>query len=338
MNNALVTIIVPCYNMGDKIHRLLDSILAQTYKHLQLIIVNDGSTDHSAEVIKSYIPKFEKINVFIEYIYQENKGLGGAINTGLKRIRGDYFCWPDADDTLTDDSVEKKVTFMENHPEYGLVRSDAALFYENDLSKSIGCISRKAPCRFKETNLFEDYILEKDVIFCPGCHMIRTAAFKAINPDMDIFEGNMGQDYQLLLPMVYNYKYGYIDECLYNYIIYKDSMSRSEEWRNKKYDAHQQIIIETLNRIHMSSSERAYYVEMTKQKYLALKAINTFISGRRRDYNHYIKSIDKFYIPLFVDVYSILLRVSMKLRYIPGAFFFAKFFFTVRQKYRGQYR
>lgn len=279
MSSSLVTLIVPCYNMGNRIHRLFDSILQQTYKHLHIVVVDDGSKDNSKDVILSYIPQFEKKGYDAEYVYRENGGLGAAINTGLKHIKGEFFCWPDADDFLTPDSVEKKIIFLKSNPDYAFVRSDAALFFEDNLSEQIGCISRKSPNRFKELDLMEDYILERDIIFCPGCHMVRTASFREVNPKMDIFEGRRGQNYQMLLPLLYKFKFGYIDECLYNYIVYKDSMSRGDDSYEKwvlRYQELEDCVIETLKRMIMRKDDFEYYFDLTKQKYIQRKALKAF--------------------------------------------------------------
>jgi glycosyltransferase involved in cell wall biosynthesis len=152
--------------MGDKIHRLLDSVCEQNYSNLELIIVDDGSTDNSKAVILSYQNKFENKGIQLYYIYQSNQGLGGAIDTGLKYVNGQYFCWPDADDFLATTSIKERVDFLETHgEEYGLVRTDAYMYYEDNLQKPVGYISYKHKDRFKEDNLFVDYILEKNIIF-----------------------------------------------------------------------------------------------------------------------------------------------------------------------------
>ncbi len=284
---SLVSILIPCFNMEDKIGNLLDSILRQTYKNLHVVIVNDGSTDNSEKVIESYKTKFQEVGIEIEYVYQTNRGLGGAINTALKKIKGNFFCWPDADDTLTDDSVEKRVRFLENNPEYAFVRSDANVFVETDLKHPIGRISKNSPNRFKEVGLMEDYILERDVIFCPGCHMVKTESFKEVNPEMDIYEGRRGQNYQLLLPLLYKFRYGFIDECLYNYIIYTNSMSRGDNSFEKcveRYDGLQSYILETLKRMEMKKEDYEHYCELTRQKYYMLKARKAFAYGLKDEY------------------------------------------------------
>lgn len=224
----LVSVIVPCYNMSNRIHRLFDSLLTQTYKKLQIILVNDGSTDNSEEIVLEYKKKFEIQGIDFQYILQTNTGLGGAINKGLKYIKGEFFIWPDADDWLASDSVEIRVKFLKENLDYGFVRSDAYLFFESDLKHPIGLLTDKNPEKSKIQDLLLNYIWEKNANYCPGCHMIRTALFQSVCKNMDIYSARGGQNFQLLAPMLCNYKFGYIDKPLYNYVIYKRSMSHGD--------------------------------------------------------------------------------------------------------------
>ena len=79
MDNKLVSIITPCYNGEQCIHRLFDSIIAQTYRPLEFILVNDGSTDDTLSIVEEYKPKFAKAGIKFICYTQENRGLSGAI-------------------------------------------------------------------------------------------------------------------------------------------------------------------------------------------------------------------------------------------------------------------
>ena len=120
-NNKLVSIITPCYNGEHCLARMLDSVIAQTYRPIEYILVNDGSTDGTQALAESYIPKFREAGIDFKIINQENKGLAGAINAGLMCFTGDYLCWPDADDYLEPTSVEDRVKVLEDNPEYAVV-------------------------------------------------------------------------------------------------------------------------------------------------------------------------------------------------------------------------
>ena len=98
----LVSIIIPVYNVFPYIREALDSVIKQTYHNLEIIIVDDGSTDGSGLVCDEY-----KRDVRVKVIHQENRGLSGARNTGLNMITGEYITFLDPDDALCSDMIEK---------------------------------------------------------------------------------------------------------------------------------------------------------------------------------------------------------------------------------------
>ncbi len=293
---GLVSIVTPCYNGGKYVHRLIESILNQSYTKIEFIIVNDGSTDNSEEVILSYEVQFKARGMIFKYVPQANKGVGGAINTGLKYFTGEYLCWPDADDWLSADSIEKRKNFLDTHPEYHLVRSDAFVFKEDNLTTPIGTITKKKRNRCREEGLFEDYILERDVIFCP-CHMVRTSAFLLVNPERTIFESRAGQNYQLLLPLLYKSKFGYIDEPLYNYVLILNSLSRQKDNSYEKCVKIQYeqkiIIIETLKRIPLTREEEVYYAHLLELKECRKRCYVALYFCRKEEFLTYFRKLKK---------------------------------------------
>ena len=84
--------------MAETLVQYLTSILNQTYKHLEVIAVDDGSTDDNSKILKDYQSVFQKNQMELKYVFQKNAGLGAAINTGLKYVTGSYLCWADPDD------------------------------------------------------------------------------------------------------------------------------------------------------------------------------------------------------------------------------------------------
>ena len=78
MESYLVSIITPCYNVEKTIKKYLESILNQTYKNLELIFIDDGSTDETEKIIKEYINEFEQNKIKVKYVYQENAGFSAG--------------------------------------------------------------------------------------------------------------------------------------------------------------------------------------------------------------------------------------------------------------------
>lgn len=265
-----VSIITPCLNGEAFVARYLDSILSQTYKNIELIFVNDGSTDKTEEIVKSYISKFEVKGMKLIYIYQENAGQAAALNKGLKVFSGDYLTWPDSDDILSVDSIEKKVEFLEKNYQYGLVRTDAKVVEEIDIDKVKWYFGKNNSNKFKE-ELFIDFIIENKVWFAPGCYMVRVSSFIEVNTERRIYEGSGGQNWQMLLPISYKYKCGYIDEPLYTYVVRDNSHSHSTVTINqqlKRCDEHEDTLVNTIKSINMTDSERKKYLYIVKEKYV----------------------------------------------------------------------
>ena len=102
----LVTVFTPVYNRKNLIGNLYQSLLSQTYKNFEWIIVDDGSTDDIDEIIKSYQ---NEDRILIRFIKQENGGKHRAINNGVLHAKGELFYIVDSDDYLTKDSIERIV-------------------------------------------------------------------------------------------------------------------------------------------------------------------------------------------------------------------------------------
>ncbi len=111
-----VSVIIPCYNHGKYIDEAVDSILNQTFKDFEIIIVNDGSTD---ELTNNKLKQYDKPKTFV--INKENEGLSVARNTAIKRAVGEYILTLDADDTFEPSFLYRAVYVLDNKPEIGIV-------------------------------------------------------------------------------------------------------------------------------------------------------------------------------------------------------------------------
>lgn len=278
----LVSILTPCFNGEKYIDRYAESLLNQEYSNCQLIFMDDGSTDCSKEKILSYQVRFEEKGFSFEYHYHQNAGVGATIAEGIKYISGDYLIWPDIDDTITSDSIRKKVDFLESNPEYGLVRTDFAKILDDNPAKIIGYGAQKYQNRWKE-DLFEDYLLSNQAWFQPGCFMIRMDAFLDANPTGYIFPTRRGQNWQMLLPVLYKYKCGYIDEPLYNYYLHAGSISdasrETPEATIKKYEMYEELILDTVDHITMPREEKNSYKHRVVCYYFGRKIDVCFRNG-----------------------------------------------------------
>ncbi len=222
----LVSVITPCYNGEAYLDRYFESILRQTYPNIELIFVNDGSTDRTEEIALSYRDRLAARGIRFVYVAQENKGLAGAVNAGLERFSGVYLTWPDSDDWMMPDCIEKKVAYLEAHPEKGIVQCQANIVNEDAPDRIVGVFKRQD---INRGDIFEDLVFGRDVYYAPLGWMVRSSAYfsehatRTIRDDYDV-----GQDWQILIPIAYKYECGFIPEPLAYYLVRKSSHSRRE--------------------------------------------------------------------------------------------------------------
>jgi glycosyltransferase involved in cell wall biosynthesis len=274
MIKGLVSIIVPCYNAENYISKFLDSLMSQDYKEIELIIVDDGSTDKSSDVIHEYISSTD-LNII--YVYQQNSGLPSAINKGLQYVKGEFLTWSDPDDYLYKNSILTKVNFLNNDKEhkFGFVRTKVTLVDEGG-----ACIRELNDNGMND--IFECLLFEQGVPLTPGNYLLRMSNFMSVLPSVTIMTNVRGQNWQLLLPMAYNFKCGFIDEALNYYLVRSGSMSHSDKSLQDEFyrcDEHRNIIIQTISRF-LIEDEFDKIVDRIERKYLIKKL---FISMRYDD-------------------------------------------------------
>lgn len=130
----VVSVVIPCYNQAHYLAEAVQSVLAQDYPAaaLEVVVVNDGSPDHTREVAAQFGGR-------IVYLEQENRGLSAARNTGIRAARGAYIALLDSDDVCLPGRVQTQAAYLTDHPNVGLVASDALLY---DGERLLGLKSR----------------------------------------------------------------------------------------------------------------------------------------------------------------------------------------------------
>jgi len=119
-----VSILIPCYNAGRYLAAALDSVLAQTYRDYEIIVVDDGSQDDSAAVADRY-PQ-------VRYFYHEHSGISATRNLCLSKARGQLIAFLDADDLWDPEKLEKQVAYLDSHPDCQLVYTLVRNFFDGD--------------------------------------------------------------------------------------------------------------------------------------------------------------------------------------------------------------
>lgn len=286
--DSLVSMITPCYNSGPFIRRLLESVLSQSYKNIEMIVVDDGSTDDTAEIVKSYIEKFNKKGYRLFYYYQENSGQSVAISRGLNKISGEYLVWPDSDDFYnTNDAIEKMVGLLSSSDtNVSCVRCESIFLDERDLHE-IGVCRLKKDQPYRQ-NIFEACLFVSDGFwFGAGNYMMKIDVLKKTIPQLKIYlEKDAGQNWQLMLPALYRHDCITVKEILYSIIVRENSHSRglysTSDTIIKKINAYENTIINTLKKIDMNHEEYRKYSERILYKY-QLERLRVYIEYNKRN-------------------------------------------------------
>lgn len=140
MGTVLLSVILPVYNAQDYLERLLLDIQRQTITDFEVIIIDDGSSDNSQMICKNFASQDKRFH----YSYQQNKGVSSARNRGIKKAKGNYITFLDADDRIPENRFEKLLEPLQSHKEIDIVigqyqtvgrfKNDAELFWQSDLS------------------------------------------------------------------------------------------------------------------------------------------------------------------------------------------------------------
>ena len=129
-NTPLVTIVLPVYNGAQYLSESIKSCLNQTYQNIELIIVDDCSTDNTPEIIYEYLKKDTRVK---SICHKENRKLPAALNTGFKMAIGEYFTWTSDDNLYHPAAIEEMLIFMQKNPEVNVVYTDYSIIDEKGL-------------------------------------------------------------------------------------------------------------------------------------------------------------------------------------------------------------
>lgn len=289
--NKKVSIIIPVYNNENTIVRCLDSVINQTYKNIEIIVINDGSTDNSKRIVEKYIDK-------IIFIDNSNHGVSFSRNIGLSKSTGEYITFLDADDWLEEYMIEKLVKCKENN-KVDIIRFNYYIdtFEKNKNSKNIMCVEENIKnirltincdiINYFITNKLEGYVW---AIFFDR---------KIINKFDDSIL--IMEDFLFVIESLMKAKTIYFyDEALYHYCINNKSITKSVSNIHKKINdlilvgLSVQEIFENYNKIEINK----FIENQTNLIYLFfLKMIK---SKKRKDYKNDIKRVNYDNLTIFL--------------------------------------
>lgn len=208
-----VSVNIPVYNGSDYIRDTLESVLAQTVKDFEIIIIDDGSNDGSGQVIKEF--KDSRI----KYFFQENKGIGAARNAAIEMSQGEYIAFLDQDDLWLPTKLEEELAMFDKGRDIGLVFCNTIFFsYKGDLFSYYG--KEKPPQGMVFRQLLRKYFLSLETV------MVRRSVLETVGLFPDYM---MAEEYDLFLRIAYKFPFGYVDKALSKYRLHDKNYSWGRE-------------------------------------------------------------------------------------------------------------
>jgi glycosyltransferase involved in cell wall biosynthesis len=227
---ALVSVVVPAYNAAAVIRQTLDSVVAQTYKNLEVIVVDDGSSDNTGSIVQEYVEKDPRFHL----VRQSNQGVGHAQNTAIRMARGKYIAPLDADDLWFPEKIEKQVTCIERSgPETGLVYCWSKFIDERGAPAGPGI-----SCKFR--GRVHHLMILLDIVGNGSVPLFRSAALETIGLNLTRAEQAGGQgceDWDLALRVAEKFNYDVVREYLVAYRQTTNSVSLNTRNMVKSYTA-----------------------------------------------------------------------------------------------------
>ena len=217
--DPLATVVIPVYNGERYLADALESVLSQTHRHLEAIVVNDGSKDGTALIAERYA----QIDPRIRVIHQRNRGLSGARNTGLTHAQGEFVGFLDHDDALAPSKLEHQIAFLNEHPDCGLVYGDY-VWANSDLEPLQTVVMDTPPVPLRELYLYRNW-------FTPVVPLLRRSLIERVGGFDEHLRGAEDWDYWLRCSRHTTFRYA--PGVVASYRTHDDQMHRDMEMMRK---------------------------------------------------------------------------------------------------------
>ena len=214
-----VSVIVPVYNVEKYIEKCLDSLIEQEFKDYEILVIDDGSVDKSADIIKKYVKKHS----FVHYFYKKNGGLSNTRNYGIERAKGEYITFVDSDDYVSKSFL--KLMYEKAYKEKSdIVICEFNYVYDNGLEVR------------SHSNLDYTSSIDKKYLLTPQMATIRMFK-KELFKNLKFKENIFYEDLEIC-PKFLNYtkKISYVNEGLYYYVMHNNSIMHQKTYNNHLLD------------------------------------------------------------------------------------------------------
>lgn len=299
MTSPLVSIIIPVYNVEAYLEECLDSVVNQTYKNIEVIAVNDGSTDSSPEILNRYKEKYGNIKV----INQRNSGPSGARNRGIAEATGKYIYFLDSDDYILPETVENIIGKMEKY-ELDLVRFGAQPFYED---KSVKIVRNHYDYSkvFQEEKIYNKYEFLRASIkgfaASPWSYIVKAEVLEKHN--LQFKPGLLHEDELFTLKLFLYINRAMYDPNLYYMRRYRSGSIMTSIKGKKDFDAYYEVLSEIIKlRTKFKHPDEIRLINKrirTMYRILMLKQIDEVYKKEMLDRLMGLSGWEKFYITMW---------------------------------------
>lgn len=283
-----ISIVIPLYNSEKYIEKCIRSIISQKYKNIEIIIVNDGSTDNSYKIAK----KLESADNRIKLINKKNKGVSSARNIGIKKASGDYIIFVDSDDYLNFDAIEQIYNELEKKY-FDLIIFEISIIKNNTM--------KKMKCKLANNDYKVQQLLNKLLKNPKYIERINSVCSKVYKLDI-IKKQNIkfNENIQIGEDLLFNIKYlkfvnkiKWNNKAIYNYYV-ENKKSATKKYIDNKYE--QLIEINNKFKIYLKDFKNIKLLKL--QQYIKIKniyscIINLYHKNCNYTYNEKIKFIKK---------------------------------------------
>ena len=286
MSDVPVTILMPVYNCREYVREAIDSILGQTFRDFEFLIIDDGSTDDTNEIIRKYSD-----DRIIIHKNEKNLGLIATLNKGLDLAKGRYIARMDGDDISVSNRFEQQFKFMESNPQVGLCGTWFETFSENKRVETTKYLTDDSDIRLKQ--LYQIHLSH-------GTCMFRTSVLKENNLYFDP-EFIHAEDYELWTRIAMYTRFANVPQVLYKVRNNKNGVS--EKYKNIQIQNTKKIIIKQFQKLKKDFNDEDYNLYLN----FAYYNFNSFDKIK-------VKKLEELLILLFSENDKVSLLPVLKLK------------------------
>jgi len=211
-----VSVIIPTYNRAHLITETIESVLTQTFRDFEIIVIDDGSTDNTCSIVSS---------LQVRYFRQDNRGVSAALNKGIEIARGEYITFLGSDDLLIDDALDKGVKMLDAHTDVGFTYGQIYMMDEN--GRIFGLLKSSF---LNHSSIVDGKKLIHELLCTYRVPIITTMVRRSCLDEVGGFSeetGNIAEDFHLIVRLAKRYAAAYIAQPLAKHRIHSESLSHN---------------------------------------------------------------------------------------------------------------